>query len=83
MKCDGELEALARKALEVFGAEVVADAYARALTTTRAASPDQIAATVRDLISVVPEDVETTKVVRGVDAAAALKLELQRLLKAH
>jgi hypothetical protein len=39
--------------------------------------------TVLDLIAAAPEDIETTKVVRGADAAAALKRELQRLLTAH
>jgi hypothetical protein len=83
MKWDDELGALARKAIEVFGVDVVADAYARALSSAHAVSLDQIPETILDLIAAAPEDVETTKVVRGIDAAAALKLELQRLLTAH
>jgi hypothetical protein len=83
MNWDKELEALARKAIKVFGVDVVADAYTRALSFAPAASLDQIPETVLDLIAVAPDDVETTKVVRGVDVTVALKLELQRLLTAH
>jgi hypothetical protein len=83
MNWDKELEALARKALEVFGVEVLADAYTRALSFAPEASHDQMPETVLDLIAATPGDIQTTKVVRGVDATVALKLELKRLLTAH
>jgi hypothetical protein len=82
MKWDDELAALARKAIEVFGIDVVATSYTRALSAAHAVTRDQMSESVLELIAAAPADIETTKVVRGVDAAA-LKRELQRLLTAH
>jgi hypothetical protein len=79
MTWDKELEALARKALEVFGGEALADAYTRALSFAPEASLDQMPETVLDLIAATPGDIQTTKVVHGVDATVALKLELKRV----
>jgi hypothetical protein len=83
MKWDDELAALARKAIEVFGVDVVAAAYTRALSAAHAVSLEQMSETLLDLIAAAPADVETTNTAHDLDAAAALKLELQRLLTAH
>ena len=62
---------------------MLADAYTRALSFAPEASRDQMPETVLDLITATPGDIQTTKVVRGVDATVALTLELKRLLTAH
>ena len=80
MKRDDELTRLALQVRATFGPLALREAYLRALSAAPAICFEELPMSVTDFL---PEELEDTTFVNGRDAAAALKAELQRMLKVH